>query len=179
MVSKSYYQSLIANALKAANVNLYGTSQSNINKISRQEAAMINHWASDLYTESNAREDALNRSWIERFLTMPDAERDEYEPGEVIEMLPPGATVIKPFSVFQERFKQADREREEKIKIESDINQMGGEWVPPDHKSSDRFQTPSGKLERLRIECKADFSLPHRRTSGDGGTDSSLFYILP
>ena len=49
---------------------------------------MINHWASDLYGNSNAGEEALNRSWIERFLTLPDAERNEYEPGEIIEMLP-------------------------------------------------------------------------------------------
>ena len=147
MVSKGYYQSLIADALKAANFSLYGNSKSDVNKISRQEAAMINHWGSDLYGESNAREESLNRSWIERFLTMPDAERDEYEPGEVIEMLPPGAVVIERLSITGDKLRELNRKREEKQLAEDQINQMGSEWVPSDHKSSDRFQTPSDKLE--------------------------------
>lgn len=83
--SAAVNQSAIANAVKAANISLYGNSAKNsFSTISRLERARIYYWASSLYDGINANYEARNRRWIERFLSISDNGRASLKAGDFI-----------------------------------------------------------------------------------------------
>jgi len=148
MGSEVYDHSLIERALKATNDDLYDNSvKSHLTKVNRQEAAQINHWAGELYVDSNAVEKSLNRKWIERFLSMSDEERATLKEGDVIEAVPPGVTVMETPSVNERNLDSLDIKRAEAQQMEQQMNRIGSPHPPSDPRSSEYFQTPTDKLE--------------------------------
>jgi len=145
--SEEYNHSMIENALKATDEDFYdNAAKSALTKVSRQEAAQINHWARELYLDSNGDEKALNRKWIERFLNMSDEERASLKEGDVIEEIPPGVTVLGTPSVNETKLDNLDKRRIEAQQIEQQINRIGSAHPPSDPRSSEYFQTQTDKL---------------------------------
>ena len=141
-------QGAINNAVQAANNGLYGGStKSYAVKIDRNEAARINLWAGQMYQNIHADNDAANRRWIERFLTMSDDERATYREGEIIEILPPDAVVMGVPTNNAQKLTDLDRKRAERLEMERQINQIGSENPPTDPRYNEYYYKPSDKLE--------------------------------
>jgi hypothetical protein len=146
--SSQVNQLQLSNAIKATNESLYNISAKNsLTKISKSEAAMINYWASDLYSKSNDENQAIQRRWIKRYLEIPDEERNLYNEGDIIEEVPIGATVLKTPSATEMQLREQQQKWAERQKMENDINNIGSPVPPSDPRSDEFFQKPTDKIE--------------------------------
>jgi hypothetical protein len=140
-------QEKIATAVRAANESLYNNrSKSAQAKISAQEAAKINQWASILYDGVNANDKATNRRWIERFLSMSDAERSSLKEGSIISINRPDVTQIRGQFPSEQRLKNATQEFTEQNQRWSEIDKIGKDQsfdLKGDHRQTEYFQKNS------------------------------------
>jgi hypothetical protein len=107
-------QALINNAIAATNANLNNTSsKSALMRISSTEAAFLNRQASLLYSRAGNDQEARNRDWIDRFLTMSAAERSGFSEGDLVELTSSTASmsVAKPLTQAELSLKQLNDRR--------------------------------------------------------------------
>lgn len=141
-------QTLIFNATKSANENLlWNRSQSALSKISKTEAARINHWASSLYNESGAQDKAIQREWIERYLTISDEERATLNIGDVIEFYAPSVTVMEAPSEYAQKLMNLEKDRAKRLQQEKDIAKIGNPNPPNDPRDRDYYWKPTDRVE--------------------------------
>ncbi len=170
MGSNAFEQSMVTNAIKATNESLYNPSvKSALTKINKQEAAQINSWASELYSKSNAEEQYIQRKWIARWLSMSPEERDTYKEGEIVEILPPGVTVVETLSPAERELRVAKRKWQDRQKFEDSLNQSGSPRAPNVNKSEEIFQRPTDKFEMEDSVVRQK-----QRHTKDGGKRSSF-----
>lgn len=151
--SNEVNQSAIAAAVKAANENLYnGASKTALTKITKTEAAAINFWASDLYSQSNAEDKANQRRWVRRFLTVTDAERAGYNEGDPIEIIPPGTAEVRNATPLERDLQRLNTGMSDKRK-EWEMLDRGRQVVETtDPRSADRTEITMN--ERFNVQEK-------------------------
>ena len=152
--SPSFNQTQIGIAVRAANESLF-ESKSELTKISKMEAAIINNWASELYKGANAHTESLNRSWIERFLTMSPQERDSYDDGDLIPMIPPNQTAVRDFTKAEQDLGVLRKGLKETLESWQATDSIGApQPVKTDHRTSELFQHSDDTYEKQELGKK-------------------------
>lgn len=164
MGSSQINQAQIAETIRATNASLYNSqSKSSLVKISKAEAAAINGWTSDLYGKSNAANEANNRRWIERFLTMSPDERDSYTDGDLISLVPPDKTFLNaPTNEERKLQNLEDRFNQTKQAWQKEDNIGAPQPVKTDHRSGELFQRRDDTFEKEGWDTKK------KRGAGNG-----------
>lgn len=150
MGSTQVNQSQIANAVTSANNNLYNSSMKNrLGKIDKSEAMAINNWASDAYRKSNAEQESKNRDWIVRFMGMSEEEKNSYNDGDLIPILPPNTRVVRTPTNNETRLNNLNKKFDETTKQWREIDNIGQpQPVKTDHRTSELFQREDDTFEK-------------------------------
>jgi hypothetical protein len=156
MGSSQVGQGQIANVIKLTNESLYNPqTKSSLTKISKAEAAAINSFASNLYSQSNADAEANNRRWIERFLKMKPEEKDLYEDGDLISLSAPNETVLRAPTHLELKRQNLIKDHNETVDQWAKSDNIGApQPVKTDHRTSELFQNPNDTYEKEGWEKK-------------------------
>ena len=135
-------QGTIANAVNIAYNNLYNNpAKSSVVKISRTEAAQINEWASTLYSNINANDQATDRSWIARFLKVDENERKNANEGDIISIALPGQNVARPQSNYGKDLENLKKDRAKTGQMWEEIDRGKRDVEPTDPRADNRTGT--------------------------------------
>lgn len=144
MGSSGINQAEIANTVRMTNELLYNnSSKSPLSRISRAEAAQINFWAGILYDNVNANNEATNRRWIERYLSMSDAERNSYKEGDLVSIANSSQNAVRGDFPSERRLKDADQAFANQQQQWADIDSIGKDQsfdLKGDQRQTEYFQ---------------------------------------
>ena len=142
--SSAMDQTAIAKAVAEANQSLYNeNTKSSLTKITRQEAAQINHWASVLYDNVNANDQATDSRWMERILSMPKTERQKLKEGDVYSIANPNEVSMRGLFPSERDSQNAAQEFDATVKNWDEIDQIGKDQsfdLKGDHRQSEYYQ---------------------------------------
>lgn len=134
----------IAEAIRATNEKLYyNSSKSARNKISPSEAAQINSWASILYDAISAGDDATNRRWIGRILSMSDDERRSLKEGDVFSIANPAQTAMRGPFQSEKNLQTLEAKQQKRLELYNQIDRIGKDQtfdLKGDHRQTEYFQ---------------------------------------
>jgi hypothetical protein len=145
---------LIAEAVRKAGLNFNFGSDKSPSAVTRREAAFVNLHASSLYRELGNHQEAKEREWVERFYGMTIEERETFDEGDMIEIIPPGVTVMEAPSSSELKLDNLEREWKENKELQAKLDQIGSQIVPTDHRAGELYQSPNDayQLPKYRQE---------------------------
>lgn len=134
---------------------LFGKSSSRV-AMSRTEAAMLNRQLATMYSQMGKESESRERDWSARFYDISDEERRTLEEGDVIELTSPVEAMGTPPPLTQahRELDRLDDRHEQRVIMQQQIDKIGSQVVPTDHRTSQYFQRSDDPYEYNSFERK-------------------------